>query len=573
VKTFLLTLLLSVAFAHCTHAQEFFTIKRYDVSIQVNKDASLDIEESIYVNFTSERHGIYRSIPYRYQLQSLPEGTEKADRQLVSGGSTSIIIENLRVVNGWDYKVSTQGSYKEIRIGSADKFVTGAQEYVIRYRVLNAINFFKDFSELYFNIIGDKWSTTIDSVNFSVTLHEALPGIPDHFVATGYFGSRENSTKTQWNNNAIFSGATTRQLQPHEGVTIGIRFPKGYLIKQNYALKGIYWMLLPVVVLVLTYLLWKRLGKDDPVTIRTEYYPPPGISPSVSGYIIDDRLNQRDLTALVPYWGAGGYLRIEEIEETALFGLIKDKEYKFIKLKDLPPSAMNFERTMFNGIFESGDQVMLKDLKNVLYKKMNNAKKELEAEVDRSQYYTKNSRGLGIFMIVISIAIIFLGLSIVQDAFERPLWPSTALFASALIIFIFGLFMAKKTKKGTLLYQQLAGFREFVRSVEQDRLREFLKQDEHYFDKILPYAIVFNAADNWKDKLDGLDIPPPGWYHGRYPNNSFSTYTFMNSLNRSMNEMSSTFYSSPKSSGSSGGSFGGGGSSGGGFGGGGGGSW
>ena len=135
----------------------------------------------------------------------------------------------------------------------------------------------------------------------------------------------------------------------------------------------------------------------------------------------------------------------------------------------------------------------------------------------------------------------------------------------------FGLFMSKKTSKGTLLYQQLAGFKEFIKSVETDRLKEFLKQDEHYFDKILPYAIVFGVADTWKDKLNGLDIPPPSWYSGNY--RTFNTGSFMHSLNDSMNTMSRTFYSSPGSSGSSGGSFGSGGFSGGGSGGGGGSSW
>ena len=232
MKALLLTLLLAVACIHCVTAQEFFTIKKYDVNIEVNKDASLDIEESIFVNFVSERHGIFRFIPYVYQLQSVPAGTEKADRPLTTGSSTRVIIENLRVVNGWDYSLSSEGNYKVIKIGSADKYVNGDQQYVIRYRVLNAINFFKDFSELYFNVIGDKWPTTIDVVNFSVKLYEPLPNVPDHFVATGYFGSRDNSTKTTWTNNQVFSGVTTRQLGQNEGVTLGIRLPQGFLINR-----------------------------------------------------------------------------------------------------------------------------------------------------------------------------------------------------------------------------------------------------------------------------------------------------------------------------------------------------
>ena len=85
---------------------------------------------------------------------------------------------------------------------------------------------------------------------------------------------------------------------------------------------------------------------------------------------------------------------------------------------------------------------------------------------------------------------------------------------------------------------------------------------------------MFDVADRWKDKLKGLDIPPPTWYHGSYAGSNFNTMIFMNSLDNSMRQMTNTFYSTPHSRGSSGGSFsGGGGFSGGGFGGGGGSSW
>ncbi len=570
VKKLLSTLLLIVVCINYTIAQEYFTISRYDVAVKVNKDASLDIDETILVHFTENRHGIIRFIPYKYRLQSLPGGTEKADRQLESGNYTHTIIENIKV-DGWDYKVSSEGDYKEIKIGSANKYVDGDQEYRIHYRVLNAINFFKDYSELYFNIIGDKWATTIDSVNFSVALYHALPNTPVYFVATGPFGSKENNTEAYWADDKTFTGSSTKPLGNNEGITLGIRFPKEFLVQPDYRFKGIFWLLLPLLVLAIMFNVWKRWGKDDEVTIKTEYYPPQNVSPSVSGYIIDDKLNRRDLTALVPYWGAGGYLQVKEIENSSLFGIIKTKDYQFIKVKELPAEAMTFEKTLFNGIFKTGDQVMLKDLKNVLYQTMATAKQQLQTEVNKNDYYEKGSKSLGCLFTFIGIAFGLFGFMTFQNGFEENIWKGVALFLSAAIILFFGFFMSKRTKKGTLLYQQLAGFKEFIRSVEKDRLKEFLKQDEHYFDKILPYAIVFDVADTWKDKLKGLDVPPPTWYSGNY--STFNTGNFMNSLDHSMNAMSSTFYSSPSSSGSSGGSFGSGGSSGGGSGGGGGSSW
>jgi uncharacterized membrane protein len=554
-------------------AQEYFIIKQYDVVIKVNKDASLDISEKINVHFTEPRHGIIRRIPYKYEMQPLPVASQKADRQLESGGYTLTIVDNI-VVPGWKYDVSDDGNYESIKIGSGDKVVDGDQQYIITYRILNAINFFKDHSELYFNVIGDQWATTISSVNFRVEIYQPLPGVPDYFVATGAFGSKENKTITKWERNDIFSGSTTEQLNANEGLTIGISFPKDFLTKPDYRFRGIAWLLLPVIIFAGMFYTWKRWGKDDEVTMTTEFYPPENISPSVSGYIIDDKLDRRDLTALVPYWGAGGYLRINEIEEPSLFGLLKHKEYEFIKLKELPDNTLTFEKTFFNGIFESGDHVKLKDLKDVLYITMNKAKSELEDEINKDDFYVKYSRGLKALFTVLGVIVFVFGIiKLVSDRQEK-LWMGLALIASGVIIFVFGLLMAKKTKKGTDLYKKLLGFREFIKSVEKDRLQEFLKQDQNYFDKVLPYAIVFDMADKWKDKLAGLDIPPPNWYSGAYAGNNFNTLMFMNSLDRSMNAMTNTFYSAPRSSGSSGGSFsGGGGFSGGGFGGGGGSSW
>jgi uncharacterized membrane protein len=570
VKTLLSTLVCIMACLNLARAQEYFTITRYDVHVKVNKNASLDVEESIYVRFTEPRHGLYRLIPYKYPLQPIAAGTEKADRQMESGGYAHTIIENISVDN-WNYEVNSEGDYKVVKIGSADKYVEGNQQYVIRYRMLNAINFFNDHSEFYFNIIGNQWKTAIDSVNFTVSLYESPGSLPEHFVATGLTGSTENNTVSGWTDPQTFKGITTRQLAPGEGLTVGIRLPKDFLVQEDYTYRGIYWLILPLIVFAFAFWAWRRWGKDHPVTVTTQYYPPPNLSPSVCGYVIDDSLHRRDLTALIPYWGAGGYLKVKETENSALFGLIRDKEYQFIKLKDLPRKAMNFERTLFDGIFESGDSVKLSDLKNKLYKAMATAQKELESEINRNDYYVKGSRLLVSLFIVAALIMGIAGFIIMQNGFYVIPWNGIAFFASAAILLMFGLFMTKKTEKGTLLYQQLLGFREFIRSVETDRLKEFLEQDPHYFDKILPYAIVFNVADTWKDRLKGLEVPPPSWYTGNY--HTYNTAGFMNSLNDSLNTMSSTFYSSPGSSGSSGGSFSGGGSSGGGFGGGGGGSW
>lgn len=553
-------------------AQEYFFIRHFHVDIQLEKNADIKVSEKIDVHFLEPRHGIFRKIPYRYPLSALGDSVEKANTDWVFNGYRYTKIKGIGVKN-FKFEKEEDGDYISVRIGSPDEYVEGDQTYEISYTVTGAINFFEHYSELYFNLIGNEWDVKIDSATFSIHFFEPLPDINQWFVATGKAGSKENNTLSAWKDRQTFEGHSIQPLNPGEGITAGVRMPAGYLKKPDYKLMGIWWMLLPVMVFVLLFRAWRKWGKDLPVTVQTEYYPPEEISPSVAGYIIDGRLNRRDLTALIPFWGAGGYIQVKEVVSKKLLGLIHNTTYEFIKLKDLDPGAQEFEKTMFNGLFATKDTVVLDDLKNSFYITMNKAKTDLEEKISTEEYYTTHSRAIPLLYIILGLIMLIPSLLPMLIFYPVDFLKWLSLPLCTLPFFIFAPLMPRKTVRGTELYQKLLGFREFIKTVEKDRLQEFLRQDSNYFDKVLPFAIVFGVADKWKDKLEGLEIPPPAWYVGNYTDHGFNTMGFMNSLDRSMNAMSSTFYSSPPSSGSSGGSFGGGGSSGGGFGGGGGGSW
>lgn len=553
-------------------AQEYFSIQNYDIDLTVNQDASVGVVEKLTVHFTEPRHGIFRKIPYRYRLESLRDSAGKADVAWESNGYRYTKIKNIKVKN-FHFTNYTDGDYQTIKIGSKDQFVDGIQTYQISYTILGAINFFSDFSELYLNLSGNEWPVEITRVHFRIHLYKPLPAPPRWFVATGSSGSVDNLTDARWSDSSVLSGQTLQPLPPYNGVTAGIRMPLDFLNKPDYTMIGKGWLALPVAVFIGMFLIWRRWGKDLPVTVTTEFYPPQGVSPSVAGYVIDGKLNRRDLTALIPYWGAGGYLRIEEIETKKLLGLIKGHDYKFIRLKELPATRKDFEQTFFSGLFSGGDEVLLSSLKDTFYTTMDATRRGIQNEIKAEHYYVRFTRTFSGVLPVVGL--VFFVFSLANGFFSYPLdillW--TSLVASSTIVIVFGALMEKKTQKGTELYEQLLGFKEFIKTVEKDRLQEFLSQDENYFDKILPFAIVFNVADTWKDKLKGLDVPPPSWYSGYYSGDGFSTAVFINSLDQGLSSMSQSFYSRPAASSSSGGSFGGGGFSGGGFGGGGGGSW
>ena len=221
---------IALFFAHYTFAQEYFNVSLYQVNVRINKDASLDIDETIDINFSQERHGIFRRIPIRYTFPEVSSDVDQMQWQMKSEGDMKITVVNIEVKK-WEFTARTEGDFKVIKIGSINKFVNGNQQYKIHYRILNAVLFFETHSELCLNIIGDGWPTTIDKVNYRVELPDSIPTLPDYFVSTGIAGSTANHTSGIWENNRFLYGTTTQKLSAKEGVTIGIKFPKDFLTK------------------------------------------------------------------------------------------------------------------------------------------------------------------------------------------------------------------------------------------------------------------------------------------------------------------------------------------------------
>lgn len=131
--------------------------------------------------------------------------------------------------------------------------------------------------------------------------------------------------------------------------------------------------------------------------------------------------------------------------------------------------------------------------------------------------------------------------------------------------------LPKRTKYGNEILGKIRGFKNFLETVEKDKLEALVEEQPTYFYDILPYTYVLGISDKWIKKFESISIVAPTWYVG---NGDFNLNSFSSFIDDTMSSAESSMSSSPSSSsnGSSGGSSGGG-SSGGGSGGGGGGSW
>lgn len=605
-------------------AQEAFTIENYSIEVNVGIDNVYTVNETITVNFTEPRHGIMRDIPVRGTM-----GRESAQYGYVEN-SLHARVSDVKV-QGAPYDVSREGDYTRIQIGDADRTVTGEQTYRISYRYALGNDRLPKFDEVYYNLIGTGWDTTVDKVDFQVTLPVDFD--PDLVgFAAGTTGQRLTDAVDFAVAGRTIAGRTIRPLTNFEALTLRVELPQGTFVLPDYSWVASVLIGLIAALAALSLFLWWRFGRDDRLIRTVEFYPPDGMTPAEIGYIFDGNVDNRDVVSLLLYWADRGYLTITELE---------DGDYRFERRGELGPDAKRFETVMFRSLFASGDTVDLSSLKYTFYRTVETTRSLvgdsfagkarrvftvssvlLEPVVTvlsalpvlATLFYglyqgsgeLESAAILAVLAGVLVLAPIYLGIHTLRrwriagrvvrmvlillsavlgavalgvfgysmkETVGLPLvWTATL---GTVVIALSAAFIRRRTAQGTAWLGRILGLRDFLQRAERDRIIELVDKNPSYFYNVLPYAYVLGVTDKWAKNFEGIALQPPNWYYG-YGGNVFTPLIFAHSLNRSLYAMQATMAARPQNNGGhggGGGGFTGGGFAGGGAGGGGGGSW
>ena len=543
-------------------------IRSFDADIRLQKDTSLDVTETIVMDFEgSMRHGIYRTIPVRYDRYQ---------------GNYTISLKVLSVDDGkgrkWQYKTSGMGRDLKIRIGDPDKKITGVHVYRIRYLVRRAVNFFQDAPEVYWNVTGNEWPFGMLRVT---ARFYPPPGVKLSQIKTasfqGVYGSTQPASVEVKDNYIEYS---TVNLAPAQGLTIVAGLPQGSVVKpsawQNFLwIFGDWWpaFLVPLLALGGLIALYLQGGRDveGGQAIAVEWAPPADLTPAQVGTLVDEHCDMADMVSTLVDLAARGYLVIQETESTK-FLFLSSTDYTFIKRNDGPPVSqlLPYEQVFLNGVFGHSDRATLSSLKNKFYTHLPAIKSGIYQSLLDKRVFNSNPEttrgiyyGIGIVIAVFGVVFFFMSLAA---------WGLGALISGVLCL-VAARAMPSKTATGSRMLRQCLGFQRFVELAEKDRIKVLADKDPTIFGRLLPYAMVLGVADQWADAFKDLLTEPPDWYIGPHSGAYFTPHAFVNDLGHGMNSVGNTMSSAPSSSGGSGGSGFSGGGGGGGFGGGGGGSW
>jgi len=109
----------------------------------------------------------------------------------------------------------------------------------------------------------------------------------------------------------------------------------------------------------------------------------------------------------------------------------------------------------------------------------------------------------------------------------------------ALIIsIVFYFIMDKKSPEGRKIYGEIKGFKEFMKMVEEPKLKTFLKQDPNFFDKTLPFAVAFGLETKWTKKFETL-LNDHNYHNTWFSRNALIHSSMLSSISSSMSAFGS----------------------------------
>lgn len=541
-------------------------IQDFISQIRVNTDSTLDITETITADCGNAvgKHGIFRILP---------------TSATIDGIKVSIPVELVSITdqNGKDWKYTQTKNADTVtwQIGDADVTVSGVNIYRIQYRVKNTIRFGNPkFDELYWNLNGNFWDLQADHFKAEIIFPESVNSqnaTVDYY--TGTLGSKSKDLATyRWKTPNILEFESTQMLDFREGITVSVIFPKNIFTPYQptpWEKYGAYaFLLIPLVVLLVCYILWSKYGDDPEVekSVIAEYESPGNLSPIEIGILrrsgaFDNKL----ITAEIVYFATRGLLTITETHEKILFFDTKDYDLVRQENPEAEQSLNAAQKHILDNIFSGEKTKKLSSLKNSFYTHL--------PEIKKSAKKILQDKGLVVFtglhlanafriVAVIMIVVSFISIENSPVAFA-------SLFLSAIILIIFSFIMPKRTQAGAELNWKIDGFKLFMETVDKDRAAFYEK--ENIFEKFLPYAIIFGITKEWVKRMKEIygeefyASHVPAWYSGG--TGAFDADSFSSAIT-SLSDSIAANTSAPSSSGS-----GGSGGSGGGGGGGGGGGW
>ncbi|MEF3082331.1 DUF2207 domain-containing protein [Luteimonas sp. SMYT11W] len=528
----MIRLLLSCLLLLCTVpllAQE--RILSYDSDLQLNADGSLDVTERIRVRAEGEqiRRGIYRDFPTHYR-----------DRY---GNRVVVDFEMLGLTrDGQPEPFFLENRSNGVRINTGnDDFlpVPAAFTYTLRFRTSRQLGFFDTHDELYFNAIGHGWAFPIETGGATLRLPRDVPAAD--LAAECYTGAQGATTQActaEVTGPGAARWTLTAPLQPEEGLTTVLSFPKGLFVEPTRA-QRLRWMLDDnraalialaglIVMLAFGLMRWRKVGRDPkagPVVV--EYDPPDDLSPATLRYIEKMHIDTRGFSADVLSLAVAGHVDIHRDEK-----VLKQDDWRVQRAAGPGRPLAPGEAALLADLFEDDDALTFDPGNATRMVRILNAHRVRIKQAMATRFpgglYRYNGGSIAwmaLLLAVFSIATVMFGIGTGSGlVLALPL-----LIVMVVVFLVFVFLLPTVTPAGRRMRDRIEGFRRYLTVADKQDLQRLTAPDADAptldagrFEVLLPYAVALQVEDAWTKKFTAAvgasaaaaATASIGWYYG-----------------------------------------------------------
>lgn len=289
------------------------------------------------------------------------------------------------------------------------------------------------------------------------------------------------------------------------------------------------------------------LNRKKHVIEIVEFSAPDNMTPADVGYLIDQKVDDKDISSLLIFWASKKYLEIIETKDNIILK----------KLKNTDDKMKNYEKLVFDTIFSNKDEVNIKMLPEIIKSISNDISNQIIAEnqkyynskifsittlltigitavlillsyvladggnatlffgivlffisilisnISNKVYVQKRFKIIITYILTIILFLIFAILNLIftiSDIYLSILIALTTLIC--LLTYILCPLVEYKNKEGQKVLGQILGLKRYIELTEKDKIENMAKTDPDIFYSVLPYAYVLNVSKKWIDKFN-----------------------------------------------------------------------
>lgn len=525
-------------------------ITDFESDIEIRPDASILVKEEITVNVTGEsiNHGIFRDIPTKYK-----------DRLNNSYSVGLKIVSVERDGYPEPYEILEAGNGKRIKIGSPYASIDpGIHAYSIAYEATRELGFFKNYDELYWNVIGNGWQFPIENASAVIYLPSRVAESDLKLAAwTGAFGKRGLDYQSMVSGNEV-RFKSLRTLESGEGLTVAVAWPKGLVAQpkiadviQRFLADNPLWSasLIALAIILAYYLVvWFMIGRDpERKAIVVEYGPPENLSPAEIRFLTAMKSDDVAFASSIINMAVKGYLRIDDeqnsytvtktgvgeslltAEEAAIASkLFEDREkvafksenYEIILSAKRALSkhlADRFGKTFFilnspcamlGALLSIGvilvlyEYFSIEDIIGLAISTIISMTVITAVGAVLKVGRLKGRDKLGVFIVVLIVLVMLPVLLNVVSSVDSPV--GAQLFYPLSVIAVNSLFfhlIKRRTPAGQRIQEKIIGFKRYLSLAEKDRMNFHNPptMTPAIFERLLPYALAMGVEHEWAE--------------------------------------------------------------------------